>query len=254
MQFQQIQQAFIAHIKDPEHQSAPTDIEDRRMAIYRELFFNNVEGFIASAFPVLKSLYKDTDWQALVRQFFIQYQCSSPYFLHIAEHFLHYLQQDYVTTEHDPAFMLELAHYEWAELYLATKQLSQAETPLSTEQIIQAPLYLSSLAMVLAYPYKVHEISAAYQPETPSEVQYYLLYRNAADEVKFVLINQLTAALLQTLQQSAGSTLSALVQQLLPLLPQLSAQQLMQGATALLQDFAAKGVLVSFQAEQNSLP
>jgi hypothetical protein len=254
MQFQQIQQAFIAHIKDPEHQSAPTDIEDRRMAIYRELFFNNVEGFIASAFPVLKSLYKDTDWQALVRQFFIQYQCSSPYFLHIAEHFLHYLQQDYVTTEHDPAFMLELAHYEWAELYLATKQLSQAETPLSTEQIIHAPLYLSSLAMVLAYPYKVHEISAAYQPETPSEVQYYLLYRNAADEVKFVLINQLTAALLQTLQQSAGSTLSALVQQLLPLLPQLSAQQLMQGATALLQDFAAKGVLVSFQAEQNSLP
>lgn len=254
MQFQQIQQAFIAHIKDPEHQSAPAGIEDRRMAIYRELFFNNVEGFIASAFPVLKSLYKDTDWQALVRQFFIQYQCSSPYFLHIAEHFLHYLQQDYVTTEHDPAFMLELAHYEWAELYLATKQLSQAETPLSTEQIIQAPLYLSSLAMVLAYPYKVHEISAAYQPETPSEVQYYLLYRNAADEVKFVLINQLTAALLQTLQQSAGSTLSALVQQLLPLLPQLSAQQLMQGATALLQDFAAKGVLVSFQAEQNSLP
>ncbi|HEY0922168.1 DNA-binding domain-containing protein [Rheinheimera pacifica] len=254
MQFQQIQQAFIAHIKDPEHQSAPAGIEDRRMAIYRELFFNNVEGFIASAFPVLKSLYKDADWQALVRQFFIQYQCSSPYFLHIPEHFLHYLQQDYVTAECDPVFMLELAHYEWTELYLATKQLPQAETPLSTEQITQSPLYLSSLAMVLAYPYKVHEISTAYQPEGPGEVQYYLLYRNAADEVKFVLINQLTAALLQTLQQSAGSTLAALVQQLLPLLPQFSAQQLMQGATALLQDFAAKGVLVSFQAQQNSLP
>src|SRR5690606_34660411 len=102
MQFQRIQQAFIAHIKDPEHQSAPADIEDRRMAIYRELFFNNVEGFIASAFPVLKSLYKDADWQVLVRQFFVQYQCTSPYFLHIAEHFLHYLQQDYVTTDYDP--------------------------------------------------------------------------------------------------------------------------------------------------------
>ena len=254
MQFQQVQQAFIAHIKDPQHQPAPQGIEARRMAIYRELFFNNVEGFIASAFPVLKSLYKDADWQVLVRQFFVQYQCTSPYFLHIAEHFLHYLQQDYVTTEYDPVFMLELAHYEWAELYLATKLLSQAETPLRTEQITHAPLYLSSLAMVLAYPYKVHEISTAYQPEAPGEVQYYLLYRNAADDVKFVLINQLTAALLQMLQQSAGSTLAAVVQQLLPLLPQLSAQQLMQGATALLQDFAAKGVLVSFQAEQNSLP
>lgn len=254
MQFQKIQQVFIAHIKDPEHQSAPEGIEDRRMAIYRELFFNNVEGFIASAFPVLKSLYKDTAWHALVRQFFIQYQCSSPYFLHIAEHFLHYLQQNYVATEHDPAFMLELAHYEWAELYLATKQLPQAETLLSAEQIVDAPLYLSSLAMVLAYPYEVHQISSVYQPEAPGEVKYYLLYRNTADDIKFVLINQLTAALLQTLQQSGGSTLSALVQQLLPLLLQFSEQQLMQGATALLQDFAAKGVLVSFQAEQNSLP
>ena len=47
---------------------------------------------------------------------------------------------------------------------------------------------------------------------------------------------------------------SDLAQQLLPLLPQLTEQQLMQGATALLHDFAAKGVLVSFQAEQNSLP
>ncbi|WP_240223521.1 DNA-binding domain-containing protein [Rheinheimera hassiensis] len=254
MQFQQIQQAFIAHIKDPEHQSAPVGIEDRRMAIYRELVFNNVEGFIASAFPVLKSLYKDADWQALVRQFFIQYQCSSPYFLHIAEHFLHYLQQDYVATVQDPAFMLELAHYEWAELYLATKQLPKPETLLTPEQVTLVPLYLSSLAMVLAYPYAVHQICADYQPDAAGEIQYYLLYRNAADDVKFVLINQLTAALLQTLQQSAGSTLATLVQQLLPLLPQLSAQQLMQGATALLQDFAAKGVLVSFQAEQNSLP
>lgn len=254
MQFQQIQQAFIAHIKDPEHQSAPADIEDRRMAIYRELFFNNVEGFVASAFPVLKSLYKDADWQALVRQFFIRYQCSSPYFLHIAEHFLHYLQQHYVITARDPVFMLELAHYEWAELYLATKQLSLPEIPLPTKQISFAPLRLSSLVMLLAYPYAVHRISTEYQPQAPGGMQYYLLYRNAQDEVKFVLINQLTAALLQTLQQTAGVTLQALITQLLPLVPQLTDTALKRGATALLQDFAAKGVLVSFQAAQNSLP
>lgn len=254
MQFQQIQQAFIAHIKDPLNHSAPAGIEDRRMAVYRELFFNNVEGFICSAFPVLKSLYDNMAWQGLVRQFFIQYQCSSPYFLHIAEHFLHYLQQDYLAKEQDPVFMLELAHYEWAELYLATKQLPKPETLINAQQVTQVPLYLSSLAMVLAYPYPVHKISTDYQPQAAGEIQYYLLYRNAADDVKFVLINQLTAALLQTLQQSGGISLAALVQQLLPLLPQLTEQQLMQGATALLHDFAAKGVLVSFQAEQNSLP
>ncbi|MDP2715276.1 DUF2063 domain-containing protein [Rheinheimera sp.] len=253
MQFQQLQQAFIAHIKDPQ-QPAPAGIEDRRMAIYRELFFNNVQGFVSTAFPVLRSLYNDADWQQLVRRFFIGYQCSSPYFLHIAEHFLHYLQQDYQMAEQDPVFMLELAHYEWAELYLATKQLPCVETAVSADQVATSALQLSGLSMLLAYPYQVHQISVAYQPAQPGEVQCYLLYRNVADEVKFVLINQLTAALLQTLQQAPGSTQQQLVQQLLPLLPQFNASQLQQGAVSLLQDFAAKGVLVSFQAGQNSLP
>lgn len=253
MQFQQVQQAFIAHIKDPQ-QPAPAGIEERRMAIYRELFFNNVQGFVSTAFPVLKSLYGDADWLQLVRRFFIGYQCTSPYFLHIAEHFLHYLQQDYQMNEQDPVFMQELAHYEWAELYLATKQLQCSETAISTEQVVKCPLQLSELSMLLAYPYQVHQISADYRPAQPGEVQCYLLYRNAEDEVKFVLINQVTAALLQTLQQAPGSTLQQLVQQLSLLLPQFNASQLQQGAISLLQDFAAKGVLVSFQAGQNSLP
>lgn len=254
MQFQQVQQAFIAHIKDPQHQPAPQGIETRRLAIYRELFFNNIQGFVSTAFPVLKSLYSDTGWQRLVRQFFINYQCRSPYFLHIAEHFLHYLQQDYRPQEDDPVFLLALAHYEWAELYLATKQLTQTETALSRDQVTQQPLQLSQLCMLLAYPYQVHQISVDYQPATPSDVQCYLLYRNSAEEVKFVLINQLTAALLHSLQQAPGSTLSQLVAHLLPALPQFNATVLEQGAQVILQDFAAKGVLVSFQAVQNSLP
>ena len=252
--FQQLQHAFIAHIKNPDKAPMPEGIADERMAVYRELFFNNVQGFVSSAFPVLKSLYKDADWHALVRQFYASYPCSSPYFLHIAEHFLHYLQQDYQQQADDPVFIQELAHYEWAELYLATKQLTQTETAVGADQLADAPLQLSALSMLLAYPYQVHQISVDYQPAQPGEVQCYLLYRNAADEVKFVLINQLTAALLQTLQQAPGSTLQQLVQQLLPLLPQFNASQLQQGAISLLQDFAAKGVLVSFQAGQNSLP
>lgn len=254
MQFQQIQQAFIAYIKDPQHKPAPDGIESRRMDIYRDLFFNNVQGFVANAFPVLKSLYNEADWLIIVRQFFSQYHCSSPYFLHIAEHFLHYLQQDYQPTERDPVFMLELAHYEWAELYLATKAVMQPELAIAPEQVSTAPLHLSELALLLAYPYAVHQISADYQPEITAELQCYLLYRDNTDEVKFVLINQLTAALLQSLQQTPGATLEQLVQQLHPLMPQFDIQQLHQGAISLMRGFAAKGVLVSFQAPQNSLP
>ena len=40
--FQKKQYAFAAHIRDPENNPAPTGIEDRRMGVYRELFFNNL--------------------------------------------------------------------------------------------------------------------------------------------------------------------------------------------------------------------
>ncbi|NNG12205.1 MAG: DUF2063 domain-containing protein, partial [Halobacteria archaeon] len=50
------QYEFAAHIRDPKHQPAPADVEDRRMGIYRELFYNNVEGFIAGTFPVLRRI------------------------------------------------------------------------------------------------------------------------------------------------------------------------------------------------------
>ena len=59
--FIEVQQQFMAHIRDPAHNAKPADVEERRMAIYRDLFFNNVDGFVSSAFPVLKSLYKDAE-------------------------------------------------------------------------------------------------------------------------------------------------------------------------------------------------
>ena len=41
--FQQTQYAFAAHLRDPDANPAPPDIEDRRMKIYRELVYNNIE-------------------------------------------------------------------------------------------------------------------------------------------------------------------------------------------------------------------
>ena len=53
--FRALQMAFAGHIRNPEL-AAPENIEDRRMAIYRRLIFNNIQSFCSNAFPVLKSL------------------------------------------------------------------------------------------------------------------------------------------------------------------------------------------------------
>ena len=44
--FKKHQYEFTAHIRDPERNARPDGIEDRRMGIYRDLFYNNVEGFL----------------------------------------------------------------------------------------------------------------------------------------------------------------------------------------------------------------
>ena len=56
-----LQRAFAAHVRDPEHAPAPPGIEARRMAIYTDLFFNNVESLITANFPVIRTLYDDTE-------------------------------------------------------------------------------------------------------------------------------------------------------------------------------------------------
>jgi len=58
--FQDVQKKFSTHIRNPGKYKGPSEIEARRLKIYSELFYNNVEGFIAKAFPVLKKIYGDT--------------------------------------------------------------------------------------------------------------------------------------------------------------------------------------------------
>ena len=91
--FTRRQYAFAANIRDPENNPAPDDIEDRRMQIYRELFYNNVESFISGTFPVLRRIYSDADWHALVREYFSRHRSRTPLFHEIPREFLNWGQQ-----------------------------------------------------------------------------------------------------------------------------------------------------------------
>ena len=86
--FKKHQYAFTAHLRDPANNPAPHGIEDRRMGIYRDLLYNNVESFIANGFPVLRSIYNDNSWHRMVRDFYSRHPCRSPLFLEIPREFL----------------------------------------------------------------------------------------------------------------------------------------------------------------------
>jgi len=120
--FQQKQYAFAAHIRDPENNPAPPNIEDRRMGVYRELFFNNLLSLLSRTFPVLTKLHSRKKWRSFIRQFMINHNAQTPYFLEIPKEFLAFLENEYEADDDDYPFLLELAHYEWAELALSVSE------------------------------------------------------------------------------------------------------------------------------------
>lgn len=194
-----VQRAFAAHIREPNLHPAPADIEDRRMKIYRELFYKNIEGFISSAFPVLRKLYSDTDWHQMVRDFIHRHQSQTPYFLEISEEFLAYLDSEREPQSCDPVFALQLARYEWAELALfVAEQDMPDDNVLSEHSLVDHIPVLSPLAWSMVFDYPVHQIGAGFQPEQPNEQPVCLVvYRNRQDKVAFLEANPVTARLLE---------------------------------------------------------
>lgn len=220
-EFIQTQKQFAQSIRDPLSSSNDAQFEERRLKIYRELFFNNVEGFVSSAFPVLKEILIDQHdelfWLGLVRQFFVQHQCETPYFLEISEEFLQFLQakMESDNSEYLPDYAWQLAHWEWMELHadVADAQTSMLISTLAKEQLLNAKLTLAETAWVCAYDYPVHKISAE-MSNLVSAPTYLMVYRNGQDEVGFNELNPLSATLFESVRQQPGIEASYLLEQL----------------------------------------
>lgn len=205
--FQQTQYQFARHLREPKLHSAPESVEDRRMGIYRDLIYNNIEGFICGAFPILRSIIADKSWHFMVRDFIANHECHTPYFLEISQEFLHYLMHERKPNTDDLPFMLELAHYEWVELALdvATESLPEHGAPALS--VMDNHPQISPLVWCLSYRFPVHRIGPTYQPaEPPAQPSFLVVYRNRNDEVKFLESNAVTIRLLQLLQQETGLT------------------------------------------------
>src|SRR3546814_30223 len=80
------------HIRDPEHNPPPPGIEDRRLQIYRELFYNNLEDLLASNFPVIRRILDDARWHALVCAFLRDHRSKTPLFPEIGREFLRFVE------------------------------------------------------------------------------------------------------------------------------------------------------------------
>ncbi len=203
--FQKKQYEFAAHIRDPEHVAAPDGIEDRRMGVYRHLFFNNLRNLLGGMFPVIRKILSDDQWDALIRQFMQQHKAVTPYFLELPQEFLGFLQNEYQLRDDDYPFLLELAHYEYAEIALSVSEEENDPSGVDPSGDLLADIPVkSALAWVFAYTYPVHRISKNYLPDRPAEAPVCIaIYRKSDDSVAFLELNAVTARLLDAIENNS---------------------------------------------------
>ena len=244
--FQSLQYAFSSHLRDPENVPAPEGIEDRRLKVYRDLFFSNMRSLVSNTFPVLKKFYSDEQWDNLIREFMVQHESHTPLFLEISSEFIQFLQNTYQAKEIDPPFMLELAHYEWVELAVSIMQEEpELEKIDSHGDLLNNAPYLTSAFSSLAYEYPVHTIKPGYDDtQKPEQASYMLVYRKLDDSVEFMQLNAVSARLIELMSERSTKTGLQLLEQIATELQHPQPQVVIDGGKGLLQQFRDKEVIL----------
>ncbi|OAM52575.1 DUF2063 domain-containing protein [Methylovorus sp. MM2] len=241
------QLAFTAHIRDPKNNVRPKNVLAKRMRVYTEIVFNNIESSVAACFPVTQKVLGKRAWLKLVRGFFANHSAQSPMFRDIPKSFLDYLE----TCDGLPPYLTSLAHYEWVELAVAVADVSVdiEAIDIAGDYLAKAPVLSASLA-VHQYDYPVQQISPLLKPFEPlAEPVYLLVFRDIEDTVRFIELNSVTARLVGILQEEQLTGQQAL-EKLANEMPHIEPQLIYTFGAELMQDLKLQDVILGSKRSQ----
>lgn len=196
------QALFAAWLRDPQ-QAPPPPIPTARQPVYPTLFLNNVRSLLGTTFPVLRRVLGEEGWSGLVQRFYREHRCATPLFTELAGEFCQWLAGQ----PQEPAFLHELAHYEWVELALALDPGETDPDDCDPEgDLLEGIPLPSPLAWPLAYRFAVQRISEHHQPQAPGpEPTLLLIRRDAEDVIHFHALDALAHALMQAVLDNPGN-------------------------------------------------
>ncbi len=244
--FREVQHVFTQHMRDPENNPAPEGVEDRRIGVYRELVYNNIEGFIANSFPVLRKITPDEQWHEMLRDYVCNHQAHTPLFPRMPLEFIKYLEDERHGHPEDPGFLLELATYEWAEIAISldTREIEMDGIDVEGDLLAGVPV-LNPLIMPQTYQYPVHQISPDYLPDSPpKDPTYLLVYRRRDDEVGFLELNTVSARLVECIQDNNDKTGLQLLERIAEELKHPDPQVVINGGQEIMRDMHDKDILL----------
>jgi len=244
--FKDVQNMFTRHMRDPENNPAPEGIEDRRIAVYRELVYNNIQSFIGNSFPVLRKITADDQWHEMLRDYVNHHKSHTPLFPKMPQEFLQYLEQERGEHPEDHPFLLELAHYEWLEIALSidTREIDLSNIDQKGDLLEGIPV-LNPISMAVAYTWPVHEISPSNLLDTPAnEKTYIIVYRKKDDEVGFIVLNPVSAKLIEYIQAGEKKTGREILLTIANELNHPNPETVIQGGFDIMQNFLEKDILL----------
>ena len=237
LDFQRYQLEFTAHIRNPKSNKKPAQVDDARMAVYREIVFNNILNSVSICFPVCVQVLGERDWEKLVRQFFAKHQAQTPIFREIPQQFLQFLN----TVKNLPIYFEQLAHYEWVELAVNSQPTTSPKLSKTPDFLNEKPV-LAPANKLLQYDYAVHKISARHKPKTSAKT-YLLVFRNLENKVKFIELNPVTFQLLKLIGENNITGKQALIR-LAEDMQHPDANAVIQFGLEILQDLANQKAIV----------
>lgn len=233
--FIQTQKDFCAYLRKPTPFQIPQHIGEN-ISVYREVSLYSAESLLKPTFPVLQSILTAEQWTALITQFFEECYVQSPISLDVPKEFVEFLEK---CPNLQPAFLVELAHYEWVELAV---MIDVAKIEKSANFNVDK-LTLNPTLRLLNYNYPVQRLSIDFQPTQPLDIPVFLVvYRDCNDEVQFMELNAVTARLLALLAESPNA--DSVFDNLIKDLPNLKSTAIIEHGKTLLKELFESDVLV----------
>lgn len=251
-EFQRLQYAFTAHLRDPEAAPAPAGMAPKRLAMYRDLLMNNVIHFVDITFPIAKAQLGEDLWRRLTHRFFADFHCTSPFFYDISLHFREFTQRlDWPELLALP-WLESLLHYEWMELVADTDERPMAagidthafDAALSTHP--DPHFQLAGPAWALAYQWRVHEWREDTDLSAVKHESVCLMALRADDAALSLRVHEITplaAFLLDALTQAeAPLARSELIARVCRAMPQANTSDIAAMTQSVLRDLIAHGL------------
>jgi hypothetical protein len=244
-EFIRLQRQFTRHLRSPQTVPAPAGHEARRLAIYTNAVFSNVEGLLAGNYPRIKGLMPADEWQEMVRDYVIRHRSEASAFIDVTREFLKYLESERVIDGRWP-FLCELAHFDWLETCVGADERRLDFSGVSRDgDLMEGVPVANPIMQMVEYRFPVHAINAEYRPQqAPALMTQIAAFRDPQNLYGFLDLNAATAALLKSVINNKTDSGKALVERMADEMQDHDQQAIRAAGIQILERMHKRGVIL----------